>query len=114
VTLDDVAVTTERRKALGLLAYLAAGSSAAGGPRTGEVATPAAHSREALAALLWPDYDQSRAMAYLRRTLWELNQVIGPGWVVAERDTVSLAPTPAGGNGRRLWVDVQQFRQHVN
>jgi predicted ATPase/DNA-binding SARP family transcriptional activator len=114
VTLDDVTVTTERRKALGLLAYLAAGSGPPGAPPAEGRAAPAAHSREALATLLWPDYEQSRAMAYLRRTLWELNQVIGPGWVVAERDAVSLAPPPTGGNGRRLWVDVQQFRQRVN
>jgi predicted ATPase/DNA-binding SARP family transcriptional activator len=108
--LDEVAVTTERRKALALLAYLAAsGDSGAG--QAGTRPAPAAYSREALATLLWPDYDQSRAMAYLRRTVWEVNQVIGPGWVVADRDTVSLARP--NGNGLRLSVDVDEFRQRL-
>ena len=62
LALDGAPVETDRRKALALLAYLAV--------------TKQSHSREALAALFWPDYDQSRAYAYLRRTLWEINQAI--------------------------------------
>jgi hypothetical protein len=49
---DGTAVQIRRRKAVALLAYLAvAGSS---------------HSREKLATLLWPESDQSRALASLR------------------------------------------------
>ena len=88
---DGQPAGTDRRKALALLAYLAL----EGGR----------HSREKLAALLWPDYDQSRASAYLRRTLWELNQILGEGWVEADRDGVAL--------GRRPWVDVLEFRERL-
>ena len=63
IALDDIAVASDRRKAVALLAYLAV--------------TAVAHSREALAALFWPESDQSRAFAYLRRTLWEINQMVG-------------------------------------
>ncbi len=80
LTLDGKAVETDRRKAIGLLAYLAVESGA--------------HSRASLAALLWPDYPQASALAYLRRTLWELNQVLGEGWVEAGREDVTLARTP--------------------
>ena len=67
-------VETDRRKAVALLALLAL--------------DPAGRSRETLAAFFWPDFDSSRAFAYLRRTLWELNQALGEGWVQAERDLV--------------------------
>jgi len=47
------AVDLETRKAMALLAYLAV--------------TGRAHAREALAGLLWPDFDQPRALAQLQR-----------------------------------------------
>src|SRR4030042_3348910 len=78
VTLDGKPVETDRHKAIGLLAYLAT------------EARP--HRREALAALLWPEYPRASAFSYLRRTLWELNQILGKGWIEAERDQVALAP----------------------
>ncbi len=84
-------VNTDRRKALALLAYLAV--------------TRHTHTREALAALLWPDYDPGKAFAYLRRTLWELNQLLGDGVVLAERETVELNPQA------ELWLDVAEFRR---
>ena len=52
---DGQAVDVGRRKAVALLAYLAV---------TGQ-----GHSRDALATLFWPEHDQSRARAGLRRTL---------------------------------------------
>ena len=76
IYLDDALVTAERRKAVALLAYLAV----EGGR----------HTRDSLSALLWPDYDQSKAFANLRHTLWEVQQAIGEGWVLAERETVGL------------------------
>jgi len=96
--LDGAPVETDRRKALALLAYLAV--------------TKQSHSREALAALFWPDYDQSRAYAYLRRTLWEINQAVGEGWVLADRETVGLIQDadPSTGSGRVLWLDVAEFQ----
>ncbi len=91
VELNGQPVNTERRKALALLTYLAV--------------TGASRSREALATLFWPDYDQSRASAYLRRTLWELNQMLGEGWVEADREAVTLA--------RRPGLDVDEFRARL-
>ncbi len=90
--LDGAPVETDRRKALALLAYLAV---------TGQ-----SHSRETLAALFWPEYDQSHAFAYLRRTLWEINQMVGEGWVLADREEVSLNPDAR----QAVWLDVAQFK----
>ena len=53
IELDGRPVDIQRRKALALLIYLAA----SGQP----------HSRDTLATLFYPDNDQSRARAYLRR-----------------------------------------------
>jgi predicted ATPase/DNA-binding SARP family transcriptional activator len=98
VVLDGQPVAADRRKALALLAYLAV-------PGPGlAVGGTAAHTRQALATLLWPDYPADSALAYLRRALWELNQAIGSGWISAERDTVRLRPTP------ELWIDVARFQ----
>lgn len=87
--MDGQPLTTDRRKALALLAYLAV---------TGQ-----AHTREKLAALFWPEQESAKAFAYLRRTLWEINQMLGEGWVEADRETVELTSA--------LELDVRQFEQ---
>jgi predicted ATPase/DNA-binding SARP family transcriptional activator len=84
-------VETDRRKAVALLAYLAV--------------TGVPQSRDALAALFWPDFDSSRAYAYLRRTLWELGHALGEGIIAAERDLVRLDPQADA------WVDVSAFQE---
>lgn len=94
VTLDGKPVDTDRRKAIGLLAYLAVEARS--------------HSREVLAALLWPDYPRSSAFSYLRRTLWELNQVMGKGWINSDRGQVALAHNPG------LTIDVEAFQGHID
>jgi predicted ATPase/DNA-binding SARP family transcriptional activator len=88
IDLDGHALQTERRKAIALLAYLAI--------------SDVPHRRDALAALLWPDYDQRSALTYLRRTLWELNQALGDGWLVSEAETIGLVD--AG-----VWVDAREL-----
>ncbi|MBK6326063.1 MAG: tetratricopeptide repeat protein [Chloroflexi bacterium] len=90
ISLDGQAAGTDRRKAVALLAYLAV--------------TAVPHNREALAARFWPEADQSRALAYLRRTLWEINQMIGEGRLLVERDQVAFLPQPDA------WVDVAVFQ----
>jgi DNA-binding SARP family transcriptional activator len=62
VELDGQAVPLGRHKAVALLAYLAL--------------TRQPHSRDALATLLWPELDQSRARGQLRRTLSLLNRTL--------------------------------------
>jgi DNA-binding SARP family transcriptional activator len=88
---DGQPVTLDTRKAMALLAYLAV---------TGQ-----RHSRDALAALLYPDFDQSRARATLRRTLSSLKSAIGEPSLLIDRESIALAPD-AG-----LWCDVTHFQR---
>src|SRR5262249_47308966 len=75
---DGSPLAVDTRKAIALLAYLAVERGS--------------HSRDSLAALLWPDYDGQRARAALRRTLSTLRAALGGGWVQTQRDVVSLDP----------------------
>ena len=93
--LDDQPVATDRRKTIALLAYLAVNDLEHGGQR---------YSREALSALLWPEYEQARAFANLRHTLWEVNQALGEGWLTTERESICLN-TEAG-----IDLDVARFQ----
>lgn len=94
IELDNKPVATDRRKAVALLAYLAV--------------TAVSHSRESLAALFWPESDQSRAYAYLRRTLWELHQMLGEGWLEVNRETVALPHI------NDLWLDTTVFSKLIH
>lgn len=87
---DGQAVYIERHKALALLAYLAVAG--------------AAQRRDALAALFWPEHDQSQARAGLRRSLSALNTALTGEFLTANRESIGLAD---GG----LWVDVSHFRR---
>ena len=88
---DDVSLELSRRKAMALLAYLAT--------------TGRAHSREALATLLWPDQDESRGRASLRYTLWVLKKGVGEGFLSIEREMIGLADSPD------FWLDVRAFQR---
>jgi ABC-type oligopeptide transport system substrate-binding subunit/DNA-binding SARP family transcriptional activator len=87
---DDVPLKIRRRKASALLAYLAV---------RGEGCT-----RDALAALFWPEHDQSHARAGLRRALSSLKKAVGDGWLRVDREVVGLNP------GAEIWLDVRQFQ----
>ncbi|MGB2983998.1 MAG: BTAD domain-containing putative transcriptional regulator [Candidatus Bipolaricaulia bacterium] len=93
VECDGVPVPIRRRKALALLSYLAA--------------TGSSHSRDVLAALLWPEHESSRAFAFLRNALWILNQTPLTDWLVSTRHTIGLREDQA------LKVDVAAFRQAI-
>lgn len=90
VELNGVSPAMDTRKALALLAYLAV---------TGQ-----SHSRDSLAALLWPEYSQSQARANLRRTLSTLSKAIGSTWLDVERESIGLNGQPG------LWVDANEFQ----
>ncbi len=78
------------RKATSLLAFISSSIQ----PR----------SRESLAALFWPEFEQTRAHANLRRTLASINQILGPGILESDRENVGMDPdTP-------VWIDVGEFR----
>ena len=89
IELDEQPVHIGRRKAVALLTYL--------GVMRGN------HSRDVLATLLWPDYDQSSARGRLRRTLSTLSRTIGGQWLAADRETVSL------NFEGDIWLDVAAF-----
>jgi predicted ATPase/DNA-binding SARP family transcriptional activator len=74
---DGVPVEVDTRKATALAAYLAV--------------TRRSHTRDALSGLLWPEYNQSRARAALRRTLSSLGKAREEGWLLADRESVDLA-----------------------
>jgi hypothetical protein len=82
-----------RRKAMALLAYLAV--------------TQQSHSREALAALLWPDMIARSGRSDLSRMLSCLRKTLGSGYFLTDRESVAL------NRDVDLWVDVLHFRQQL-
>ena len=91
--LAGVSVDLHSHKALALFAYLAV--------------TQQPHSRAKLATLFWPDQGESRALAYLRHTLWTIRKTLGEESLEGEQEWVGLKP------GCDLWVDVTHFVQQL-
>src|SRR5215472_6999526 len=87
---DGLPITTDTRKAIALLAYLAV--------------TRQRHSRDALATLLWPEYDQPHARATLRRTLSALNKALAGDWLSIDRETIGLE------QHSDFWLDIDEFK----
>lgn len=92
LTVRGADVHINRRKAVALLAYLAV--------------TGRAHSRDALAELLWPDVDVSVGRGYLRRRLSQVNRLLGGDGIEADWETAQLNPA------LDLWLDVVAFRRY--
>jgi DNA-binding SARP family transcriptional activator len=90
---DGHPIAVDTRKAVALLAYLAV--------------TRQRHSRDVLAGLLWPDYDESHARATLRRTLSALNRALASAVLDVDRERIG----PAAGADLRL--DVDDFHAHL-
>ena len=86
---DGKAIEVDTRKAIALVAYLAF--------------TRGRHTRDALVGLLWPEYNQRRARAALRRTLSSLGVARAEGWLEVDRESVGL-------DLDEVWVDVDRFR----
>lgn len=91
IALDGQPITVDTRKAVALFIYLAVESQP--------------HSRDAIATLLWPEYDQSRARAALRRTLSVLHKALNDQYLLIERERIALAGADT------LWVDALEFRR---
>jgi DNA-binding SARP family transcriptional activator len=87
---DGEPIEVDTRKAIALLAYLAV--------------TRQRHARDALAGLFWPEYNQTRARAALRRTLSSLSGARAEGWLDVDRESVDLIR-------EEVWVDVDRFRE---
>lgn len=90
---EHAAIHITRRKTMALLAYL--------------VVNARPLSRDALAAMFWPDYDQSSARANLRRDLSRVKEVVGEAALDTDRSQISLDPQ-AG-----IWLDVSQFEHLI-
>lgn len=90
---DDKIINLDTRKAIALMAYLAV--------------TKQPQSRDTLAALLWPEYDQVHARATLRRTLSTLNKALAGPWLEIEREHVSL------NFNAGVWIDVHEFHNRL-
>ncbi len=90
---DGAPVRLDTRKTTALLAYLTLIDQAV--------------SRERLAALFWPDFDQERAPANLRRSVATLRAALPGQWLAAERDRISVRLP------EELWVDVREARQLI-
>jgi len=88
---NGVTAVVDTRKAIALLAYL--------------TLTARPQRRDTLAALLWPEHDQTSARGALRRTLSALNKALGGVGLAADRETVWL------DSGVPLWSDIAQFQQ---
>ena len=88
--IDNQIVEVDTRKAVAILAYMAIGEERP--------------SRDFLATLLWPEFDQSRARAALRRTLSALRRDVGRGFFDITRDAVAFSATA------EIWVDVIDFQ----
>jgi predicted ATPase/DNA-binding SARP family transcriptional activator len=91
---ENEPVNVNRRSIVALLAYLSVDENRPAGRR---------YTRESLSGLLWPDSDQVKAFTNLRHILWEIQKIFGPGWLLADRETISLRPDA------NIWVDVHRF-----
>lgn len=91
VELHGNAISVDTRKAIALLVYLALERQS--------------RSRDSLAALLWPEYDQARSRAALRRTLSVLHKALDGQYLAIDRDQVTLEVSDA------IWVDALEFRR---
>jgi DNA-binding SARP family transcriptional activator len=91
---DGAPLITDTRKATALLAYLAVSGMG--------------HTRDAIAALLWPDLDQVRARAALRRTLSSINAAADATWLRADREHIALIDDVRSNS--TVWSDVGAFR----
>lgn len=93
IELDGQPVQTSRHKALALLVYLALNRGR--------------QSRASLSAFLWTEYSQEKAYAYLRRTLWEIRNLLGEGWLEADREVVRIHPKAS------IYLDISEFQSHL-
>lgn len=89
-------VRFERRKSLGLFAYVC-GELVNDGVR--------GRARESVAAIFWPKSTQDQAGAYLRHALWEIKRAAGGDLILTEDQIITIHPD--------VWVDVVSFEDRL-
>jgi DNA-binding SARP family transcriptional activator len=92
IHVDGEPLSVDTRKAVALLAFL--------------VVEQGFHQREALAGLLWPEYDHEAARGALRRTLSNLRKALGGRFVSVDRQVIGLEEAD-------VYADVSSFRTLV-
>ena len=99
ITKDGKRLKIPTRKAFALLVYLAI--------------TTVPHRRESLIAFVWPELDETRGRAALRRELSRLNRALGAGWVETVGETVQILPLVEVDvyRVREQWVQSQTLAQ---
>jgi DNA-binding SARP family transcriptional activator/predicted ATPase len=90
---DGAQVTSDTRKATALLARL--------------VLSGERLSRDMLATFLWPESDERRARAALRRTLTDLKTTVGDDPLIISREAL-------GANLDHIWCDVLAFEEGIS
>ncbi len=90
---DGIRVEIHRRKVMALLVYLAV--------------TGKKHPRDSLATMFWSEHDQGSARAALRRTLSELQKILGEKLIRVEQDSLALERTTD------LWLDIDEFQNRL-
>ena len=97
---DGTLVEIQRRKVMALLIYLAV--------------TGKSHPRDSLAALFWPEHDQTNARAALRRTLSELQKILGEKLLLVEQDSIGLEHQLliSGWISMNFTPDLTAYRSH--
>ncbi len=92
-------IRMNKRKSLALLAYLGV--------------TAAAHSRDALSTLLWPESDPTSSRVSLRQTLSDLRRNLGDGYLITDRQNVALNwAADIGVDVREFEGQLTAFRNH--
>ncbi len=88
---DGHSLRLEMRKTIALLAYLSL--------------SPQRPSRETLATMFWPEYDQQHSLTNLRRNLFSLARSLPPGLLETDRERIGLR--------REDWlqIDVEEFKR---
>ena len=94
IILNDRPLNLEMRKTLALLAYLSL--------------SPQYPTRDTLAGLFWPEFDQQHALANLRRNLSSLAKQLPRGLLEANRETIGIR--------REDWlaIDVDAFQKSIS
>jgi LuxR family maltose regulon positive regulatory protein len=91
---DGNLLQLEMRKTLALLAYLSL--------------CPQSPSRETLASMFWPEFDQQHALTNLRRNLFSLTRSLPPGLLETDRERIGLR------KDKSLQVDVEEFHHQLS
>src|SRR5688500_140978 len=97
IDVNGAPLSVDTRKAVALLAYLAV--------------TGRPQGREHLADLLWPEYDEERGRATLRRTLSALKSGVGDGRIEVDRARVGLIQDAVDLDVGRL-DDLEKLHPH--